>query len=293
MANDDRLPIGNAPNLEASAQSAESADSPVVPIAVGPHPTIVTASDEARPSGAIGSGSTEFRREGTPSVRSHSKEATKSASPGRVRKEPRQLIGSGTETTNAGTPGEHGFDHDWTDGQLVAAVVQRSGGAYGELFRRHSRSVHAASRAILSNRPESEDVVAEVFVAFWLAPESYDANRGSLPGFLRMKAKGRSIDLVRTNVARGRRQDGQARERDQSSDVSRGLLAAELTGRMRGAVDRLPVREREAIQLAFFTGMTYTDVAHFLNAPEGTVKSRIRSGLKRLSASDEVRAERV
>jgi RNA polymerase sigma-70 factor (ECF subfamily) len=201
---------------------------------------------------------------------------------------------SADSTSSIAMPTERGPCCHWTDDQLVAAVIERSGGAYGELFRRHSSSVHAVSRAVLGNRPECEDIVAEVFVGFWLHPESYDSTRRSLAGFLGMKANSRSIDLVRANNARRRREERQVREhRHQTLDVNAGLSATELSGKMRHAVEHLPVLEREAIQLAFFTGMTYTDVALFLDAPEGTVKSRIRSGLKRLSASREIRAERV
>jgi RNA polymerase sigma-70 factor (ECF subfamily) len=136
--------------------------------------------------------------------------------------------------------------------------------------------------------------VAEVFVEFWLRPDTYDSTRRSLPGFLGMKAKSRSIDLIRANNARRRREERQVREQQvQMFDVNAGLLATELSGQIRHAVEHLPVREREAIQLAFFTGMTYTDVALFLGAPEGTVKSRIRSGLKRLATTSEFRPERI
>ena len=88
---------------------------------------------------------------------------------------------------------------------LVASLVDECGDAYAELYRRHSRSVTAAVNMILVNDSRCEDVVAEVFVGLWFFPERFDSSRGSLLAFLRLKARGRSIDLVRAETARRRR----------------------------------------------------------------------------------------
>jgi RNA polymerase sigma-70 factor (ECF subfamily) len=179
-----------------------------------------------------------------------------------------------------------------TDGDLVAAIVLHRGDAYAELFRRHSKSVTRATRMILGNSPAIEDIVAEVFVSFWMAPEKFDAARGTLLAFLRLKAKGRSIDLVRSESARRRRE---TRERIMATDVQvdgdEEMIERERAVLLHHAVSQLPDIEREPICLAYFAGMTYTAVADRLALPEGTVKSRIRSGLRRLSTSDEVTLE--
>lgn len=174
----------------------------------------------------------------------------------------------------------------WTDLALVDGVVVRSEAAYAELYRRHSRSVSAASKAILGRGPEYEDVVAEVFVAFWLGPSSFDPSRGSILGFLRLKAKGKSIDLVRSTVSRRKRElcaAGDPREPVAEHDTT--LVNSEESDQLRRAVGLLPLGEREVIQLAFFVGLTYLAVAHELGIPEGTVKSRIRRGLHHLSVT--------
>lgn len=173
---------------------------------------------------------------------------------------------------------------DRTDGQLASAVVARSSDAYGELYRRHRRSVHAASRMILGYGPESEDVVAEVFVAFWLHPERFDAGRSSLLGYLRMKARGRSIDVLRAKTSRRHREERVAlSDRPPAVELESGLLASEAAAELHAAVSLLPTRECEVVSLAFFSGMTYGEVARHLGVPEGTVKSRVRAGLHHLA----------
>jgi RNA polymerase sigma-70 factor (ECF subfamily) len=178
-----------------------------------------------------------------------------------------------------------------TDGDLVAAIVLHRGDAYAELYRRHSKSVTGATRMVVGNSPATEDVVAEVFVAFWMAPGTFDPSRGTLLAFLRMKAKGRSIDLVRNESARRRRELREQDTTDESVSCDQEMLRTERARLLHQAVSLLPSNEREAICLAYFTGLTYAAVADALQVPEGTVKSRIRSGLRRLSVSDGVRLQ--
>jgi len=168
-----------------------------------------------------------------------------------------------------------------TDLQLFERVVLRETDAFNEVYRRHARSVAATAKMVLGSSPACEDVVSEVFLAWWLTPESFIPDRGSLLGFLRMKARGRSIDVVRCDVARRRRErkesfDGDRLVRQPDEDVLKSGVAQ----KVHEALATLNEREREPIKLAFFTGMTYKDVARHLDLPEGTVKARIRSGLQ-------------
>jgi RNA polymerase sigma factor (sigma-70 family) len=188
------------------------------------------------------------------------------------------------ETTAAPTAGS-----DWSDGALATAILLRREDAFAELYRRHAASVASVSSTILGSGPDGDDVAAEVFAAFWLAPEAFDPARGSLLTFLRMKARGRSIDLVRSTAARRRREVG-----DVAVDMTlepvptpdERAIQSESAGVMRRAVFCLPSGERDSIYLAFFEGMSYKAVAVHLGIPEGTVKSRVRSGLRRLRASN-------
>ena len=174
----------------------------------------------------------------------------------------------------------------WTDAALMAAVALRDGDAYPELYRRHVASVMAATRMILGSGSECDDVVTSVFLTLWMSPERFDPDRGSLLSYLRMSARGRSIDLLRAETSRRRREQGTLHAlRTPSPDTDAALLAFEASAELRRAVAALPAGEREAIRLAYFGEMSYQSVGLFLNEPEGTVKPRIRSGLQRLRTS--------
>jgi len=181
---------------------------------------------------------------------------------------------------------------EWTDGALAKAIVLSRVDAFIELRRRHLGSVTVASRMIIGNRSSCEDVVAEVFVGFWLAPDKFDAQRGTVLAYLRLMARGRSIDLVRSDTARRRRE----LTRDVAvleHDADAAMIDAEAAGELRTALALLPAEERTPIELAFFRGMTYGAVAEQLDLPEGTVKSRIRRGLRRLEMSDDLETQRA
>jgi RNA polymerase sigma-70 factor (ECF subfamily) len=178
---------------------------------------------------------------------------------------------------------------EWSDLDLVASLIDESGDGYAELYRRHSKSVTATARMILADDGRCDDVVAEVFVELWFHPEKFDPRRGTVLAFLRVKARGRSIDIVRAETARRRREEGERYSNKPSAkEIDSGLLASERALAIRGALNLLPPNEREPIYLAFFSGMTHKAVATQLNLPEGTVKGRIRLGLRRLQTVDQV-----
>jgi RNA polymerase sigma-70 factor (ECF subfamily) len=168
---------------------------------------------------------------------------------------------------------------------LVQAVAGGDEAALAELYRRHAAGVFAVAVRILRHSEQAEDVVQDLFVRLWDHPGAFDAARGSLRSFLLLQARTRSLDVLRAEGARRRREqaDGVA---DLTIDV-RGdpeveTLAGAAVGEVRAAISVLTPTEREAIELAFFGGLTYREVAQVLGAPEGTVKSRIRLGLQRM-----------
>jgi len=178
-----------------------------------------------------------------------------------------------------------------SDLELVSSLGDPSGDAYSELYRRHSASVTAAVRMILVKDQRCEDVVAEVFVSLWFFPEKFDPARGTLLAYLRLKARGRSIDLVRKEEARTRRETT-SWPRWAEAGADAGLVGAESALAVQAALALLPAIEQEPIVLAYFSGLTYTEVALRLGLPEGTVKSRIRSGLSRLQRNRGLRSLR-
>jgi RNA polymerase sigma-70 factor (ECF subfamily) len=166
---------------------------------------------------------------------------------------------------------------------LVRDVARRDQHALAELYRRHSNACFGLARRVLSDRSLAEEVVQEVFVRLWSASERFDPERGSLRSFLLAQVHGRSVDLLRAETARRRREERDARgsgaPRD---DVDRAVAELADADVVRRALATLSGAEREAIELAYFGGHTYREVAVLLEQPEGTVKSRIRSGLVRL-----------
>lgn len=149
----------------------------------------------------------------------------------------------------------------------------------------------AAARTVLGPSPQCDDIVVEVFAKLWLAPEKFDPARGSLLGYLRVMARARSIDWLRGETSRRRREVEDARRPTADvPSVDRDLLSSESAAEVRRAVDRLPEEQREVIDLAYLGGISYRAVAVRLGLPEGTVKARIRRGLQRLRCDDELGA---
>ena len=151
-------------------------------------------------------------------------------------------------------------------------------------YRDHAGAVFGLARRLLWDRSLAEEVTQEVFLRWWRRPERFDPRRGTLRSFLLADCHGRSVDAIRSEAARRDReeQDGRSRRRhvvgDEADQIGDGVLHDEVALLLRD----LPECEREAISLAFFGEATYVQVAATLGAPEGTVKSRIRSGLGRL-----------
>lgn len=172
------------------------------------------------------------------------------------------------------------------DAALAAAIARGEQGALNAVYERHADSCFGLARRIVLERGMAEEVVQEVFVRLWREPERFDATRGTLRSFLLAQVHGRSVDLLRAETARRNREQRDAR-RDPIAidDLERRVLDLAQAEAVRAALATLAPGEREAIELAYFGGHTYRDVAVLLEVPEGTVKSRIRAGLLRLRAA--------
>lgn len=162
--------------------------------------------------------------------------------------------------------------------------------ALSDLYDRHAKLVFNLAQAIVGDIQDAEEVTEDVFVQLWTSGDRFDPDRGSLRAWLAVMARTRALDLVR---ARSRRRS--AHERAASSDEE-GLAtplsesdsadALVLRNELRAALDRalkvLNPDQRRAIELAYFGGLTQSEIAERLAAPLGTVKTRIRDGMIRL-----------
>ena len=172
---------------------------------------------------------------------------------------------------------------DASDAILVVAVGRYRQEALAEAYRRHAGAVFALSRRLLVDRTLAEEVVQEVFLRLWHQPDKFDPERGSLRSYLLAQSHGRAVDILRSEVSRRQREQRDARATAEADyDIEHAVVDLAVADEVREAMAVLPAGERAAIELAYFAGHTYREVATLLDEPEGTVKSRIRSGLRRL-----------
>jgi RNA polymerase sigma-70 factor (ECF subfamily) len=170
-----------------------------------------------------------------------------------------------------------------SDARLVTSIARYSEVALAEVYRRHGRAVYGLARRVLQDTAEAEDVTQEVFLRLWSEPDRFDPERGSLRSFLLAQAHGRAVDAVRsTSSRRAREARDAARTARAEYDLQHEAWDLALADQVERAMGELSNDERRAIELAYFDGRTYREVARVLEQPEGTVKSRIRSGMRRL-----------
>jgi len=189
------------------------------------------------------------------------------------------------EPVQAGTgaaSGARGAGWPATDRELTARIMAGESDALAEAYRQYAAAVFGTCRRVLRDEALAEDVTQEVFVSLWQHPERFDPSRGSLRTWLGLLAHHRSVDRVRAETSRARREARTEPSITVSDDVDDGLTAAWLSERVRGALARLPAEQREAVELAYYGDRSYRQVADDLAIPEGTVKSRVRIALAKL-----------
>ncbi len=156
-------------------------------------------------------------------------------------------------------------------------------GALNEVYDQYSSFVYGLALRVIGEARAAEDVSQDVFVAVWERAGAFDPDRGSLRTWLGTLAHRRAVDHVRREEARRRRAIRDAARPVSTPDVEEMALALVTAERVRSALETLPDEQRRAIQLAYFGGKTYRQVAEVLGVPEGTAKSRLRLGLRRVA----------
>jgi RNA polymerase sigma-70 factor, ECF subfamily len=170
-----------------------------------------------------------------------------------------------------------------SDAALVVAVGRYHEWALAEIYRRHGGAVHGLAKRILGPGGRADDVTQDVFVGLWNRPERFDPARGGLRTFLITVAHGRCVDRMRSDTVRAAREQRFARDTAIAGyDVENEVWDLTLADHLRDAVASLPERERRPIEMSYFGGHTYREVASMLGEAEGTIKGRIRAGLNHL-----------
>lgn len=175
------------------------------------------------------------------------------------------------------------------DRNTLTALVEKDEAAFEDVFHSYSGAMMGLARKVLRNDARAHDVVQTVFIALFDKPERFDPTRGSLRTFLLTQTHSRSIDLIRSEKARALRENKQGYENIVHSQImvdsiEDEIIKLQLSESMTQALTTLSSDERDAIVLSYYKGFTYREVAQLLAQPEGTVKSRIRSGMAKLKS---------
>jgi RNA polymerase sigma-70 factor, ECF subfamily len=201
-----------------------------------------------------------------------------------MRKEPEEMGLSLAYSAPAGVPAVEADDVADrvapTDGELIQRVAERDAGAFELLYRRYARPVFGLALRRLGDRMRAEDAVQETFAALWRSARTYRPERGPGAPWLYAVARNAIVDRARN------RTDAPAEVPDTASlelGPAERAEASFVSWRVHRAIEGLPESERDVIELAYWGGLSQSEVATFLGIPLGTVKTRTRSGLGRLA----------
>ena len=173
-----------------------------------------------------------------------------------------------------------------TDADLAARMVAGDAAALRDTYRTYAPAVFGLAVRVLGNDALAEEVTQDVFVRLWEAPERFDPTRGPLRAYLLAMTHSRAVERVRSEESQRRRFEHARREPLRVVADPAQLVADRDEGAaVRRALAELPEDQRGAIELAYFEGLSYREVADRLDEPEGTVKYRIRSGMQKMKAT--------
>jgi RNA polymerase sigma-70 factor (ECF subfamily) len=170
------------------------------------------------------------------------------------------------------------------DAEIVERLQRRDPQALAELYDRYGRLAYSLIVRVVRDGAIAEDLVQETFLRVWNRAQGFDAQRGALGPWLLAVARNRAIDYLRS--ASGRERNAlELEEVDHPSlytDMERDILASDKARVIRAALNKLAPNQREVIELAYFEGLTQTEMAQRMGQPLGTVKTWVRTALKNL-----------
>lgn len=166
----------------------------------------------------------------------------------------------------------------------MEALVRNERAAADALYARYASRIHGLGLVLLKNRADAEDLVQDTFLKVWRTGAAFDAQKGSLDGWVLLTARSLAIDLLRRRTLETRKLRSQPSVPDVADEPGPEWLAEQrdLIRRVGNAMDRLPLRQRSAVALAYLGQRSSTEVAELQGIPRGTVKSRIRAGIATL-----------
>ena len=170
------------------------------------------------------------------------------------------------------------------DRDLVLRLQRRDPRALAELYDRYGRLAYALILRVVRDVGAAEDLVQETFLRVWTRAQAFDAQKGSIGPWLLAVARNRAIDYLRSAGGR-ERNNVEFEETEHPSlfiDMEQGILASDRARRVKAAVEKLSASQRQVIELAYFEGLTQTEMAERMGQPLGTVKTWVRSALKNL-----------
>jgi RNA polymerase sigma-70 factor, ECF subfamily len=163
-----------------------------------------------------------------------------------------------------------------SDLALVTAIRSGDQGAMAALYDRFSSIVYAVALRVLQDTSAAEDVLQDIFMQLWRNPGAFDSSRGNMAAWLAVIARNRAIDALRKRRPQDAIEDVIVSvETDLASETDRSRAME----KVRGALQAMPSQQRSALEMAYFEGLTHTEIAEKTGDPLGTVKTRIRTGL--------------
>ena len=172
-----------------------------------------------------------------------------------------------------------------SDVELLHAVAGGDEAALARLYDAYRVILFGLLVRILNSREEAEDILQDVFIQVWRRAKDFDEKRGRPFTWLVTLARSRAIDRLRMLAARQRLADGAAQEQSEAvSDALSDTIKTANRQTVQRALAELPEEQRNALMLAYFDGLTQSEIASKLNTPLGTVKTRMRTGMQKLRA---------